>query len=93
MDQVVVRLLGEGVLELQQAGADAAPVVSAEHLLPDRLQGVIREHRMVVEGRDEVITPRPGVPPGGRHVDLVSAEVEHQGVPSPFMSVVLVEEG
>ena len=51
----VVPPLSEGVLDLQQAGADAAPVVPAERLplaLPPRVVG---KNPMVVEGGDEVV--------------------------------------
>ena len=61
----VVPPLAEGVPELQQAGADAAPVVPAERLLPDLLPRVVGENPVVVEGGDEVIPRQAGVPPGG----------------------------
>ena len=73
----VVPTLAEGVPELQ-AGADAVLVVAADLLLPDRLPRVIREHPMVVGGRDEVISLSIGVPLGGRHLGVVSAEVDHE---------------
>ena len=57
--------VAEGVPELQQAGADAAPVVPAERLLPDLLPRVVREDPVVVEGGDEVIPRRAGVSRGG----------------------------
>ena len=56
---------GEGGPELQQAGADAAPVVPAQRLLPNLLPRVVGENPVVVEGGDEVIPRRAGVPPGG----------------------------
>ena len=55
--------LEEGVLEFQQAGADTALVVPTEHFLPDRLPRVVGEEPVVVEGRDEVISCRAGLPP------------------------------
>ena len=61
----VVPPLSEGVPDLQQAGADAAPVVPAEHPpldLPPRLVG---ENPVVVEGGDEVVPHRAGGAPGG----------------------------
>ena len=57
--------LAKGVPELQQAGADAAPVVPAKRPLPDLLPRVVRENSGVLEGGDEVIPRRAGVPPGG----------------------------
>ena len=62
--EVVAPLL-EGVPDLQQAGADAAPVVPAERLLLDLPPRVVREKPVVVEGGDEVIPRRAGVPPLG----------------------------
>ena len=59
----VVPTLSEGVLDLQQAGADAAPVVFAKHLLLDLSH--VSSGRMVVEGGEEVIPRRAGVPLGG----------------------------
>ena len=47
----IVPLLVEGASELQQAVADAAPVVSAQRLLPNRLPCIIRDYSVVVEGR------------------------------------------
>ena len=61
----VVPPLAEGVPELQQAGAHAAPVVPAERLLPDLLPGVVGENPVVVGGGDGVLPRRAGVPPGG----------------------------
>ena len=55
----------KGVPELQLAGADAAPVVPAERLLPDLLPRVVGENPVVVEGGDKVIPRRAGVPPLG----------------------------
>ena len=54
-----------GVPDLQQAGADAAPVVPAERLLLDLPPRVIGENPVVVKGGDEVISRRAGVPLGG----------------------------
>ena len=55
----------EGVPELQQAGADAAPVVPAESLLPDLLPRVVGENPVVPEGGDEVIPRWAAMPPEG----------------------------
>ena len=58
----VVPPLSEGVPDLQQAGADAAPVVPAERLslvLPPRVVG---ENPVVVEDGDEVVPRQAGVP-------------------------------
>ena len=62
----VVPPLSEGVPDLQQAGADAAPVVLAKRLPLDLLPRVVGEDPVVVEGGDEVV-PRPGggAPGGG----------------------------
>ena len=65
----VVPPLAEGVPELQQAGADAAPVVPAERLLPDLLPPVVG---------DEVIPRRAGVPVGGGcHIHVAPGELVH----------------
>ena len=61
----IVPAPAEGVSELQQAGAAAAPVVPAERLLPDLPPRVVGENPVVVEGGDEVIPRRAGVPLGG----------------------------
>ena len=51
-----------GPPEFQQAGADTAPVVPTERFLPDRLPRVVLEYPVVVEGRNEVMPRRAGVP-------------------------------
>ena len=61
----VVPPLSEGVPDLQQAGADAAPVVLAKRLPLDLLPRVAGEDPVVVEGGDEVVPRRAGVPLGG----------------------------
>ena len=61
----VVPTLADRVPKLQQAGADAAPVVPADRLLLDLLPRVVVEDPVVVEGGDEVIPRRVGVSPGG----------------------------
>ena len=61
----VIPPLLEGVPDLQQAGADAAPVVPAERFLLDLPPHVVRENPVVVEGGDEVIPRRAGVAPEG----------------------------
>ena len=49
---------------------------------------------MVVEGGDEVIPRRAGVPLGaGRHVYVAPGEVGHQRAPSALVCGVPVEEG
>ena len=60
----VVPQLAKGFLDLQQAGADTAPVVPAERLQPDLLPRVLGENPVVVEDGDEVLPRRAGVPPG-----------------------------
>ena len=57
----VVPPLPEGVPDLQQAGADAAPVVLAKRLPLDLLPRVAGEDPVVVEGGDEVVPRRVGV--------------------------------
>ena len=61
----VVPPLSEGVPDLEQAGADAALVVPAERLLLDLPPRVVREIPVVVEGGDEAVPRRAGVPLGG----------------------------
>ena len=58
-------LCPRGVRDLQQAGADAAPVVPAERLLLDLPPRVVGENPVVVEGGDEVVPRWEGVPLGG----------------------------
>ena len=62
----VVPPLSEEVPDLQQAGADATPVVPAERLPLDLPPRVVGENPLVAEGGDEVV-PRPGggAPGGG----------------------------
>ena len=61
----VVPPLSEGVPDLQQAGADAAPVVPAEGLPLDLPPRVVGESPVVVEGGDEVVPRQEGMPLGG----------------------------
>ena len=61
----VVPPLAKGVPEFQQAGKDTASVVPTESFLPYRLPRVFREDAVVLEGCDEVIRRRAGMPPGG----------------------------
>ena len=61
----VVPPLSEGPPDLQQAGADAAPVVPAKRLLLDLPPRVVGENPVVAEGGDEVLPRRAGVPLGG----------------------------
>ena len=61
----VVPPLWEGVSDLLQAGADAAPVVPAERLPLDLPPRVVGENPVVVEGSDEVVPRRAGSAPGG----------------------------
>ena len=72
----VVPPLLEGVPDLRQAGADVAPVVPAERLPLDLPPRVVRENPVVVEGGDEVVPRRAGVPLGGGcHVHVALSEV------------------
>ena len=90
----VVPPLSEGVPDLQQAGADAAPVVPAERLPLDLPPRVIGENPVVVEGGDEVVPRRAGVPLGrGCHVHVAPGEVGRQGIPLAPVRDVPVEEG
>ena len=90
----VVPPLSEGVPDLQQAGADAAPVVLAKRLPLDLLPTVIGEDPVVVEGGDEVVPRRAGVPLGWAcHVHVGPGEVGRQRIPSAPVRGVSVEEG
>ena len=86
--------LSEGVPDLQQAGADAAPVVPAERLPLDLPPRVVGENPVVVEGGDEVIPRRAGVPLGGGcHIHVAPGEVGRQHIPLALVRGVPVEEG
>ena len=90
----VVPPLSEGVPDLQQAGADAAPVVPAERLPLDLPPRVVGENAVVVEGGDEVVPRRAGVPLGGGcHVHVAPGEVGCQRIQSAPVRGVPVEEG
>ena len=83
-----------GVPDLQQARADAAPVVPAQRLPLDLLPGVVGENPVVVGGGDEVVPRRAGVPlEGGCHVHVAPGEVGRQRIPLAPVRGVLVEEG
>ena len=87
-------LCQEGVPDLQQAGADAAPVVPAERLLLDLLPRVVRENPVVMEGGNEVVPRRAGLPLGGGcHVHVAPGEVGRQRIPLAPVCGVPVEEG
>ena len=90
----VVPPVVEGVLDLQQAGADAAPVVCAERLLPDLLPRVAREDPVVVGGSDEVIPRWARLPRGwGCHIHVAPGEQGRQRAPLALVRGVPVEEG
>ena len=90
----VVRPLWEGVPDLQQMGADAAPVVPAERLSLDLPPRVVGENPVVVEGGHEVVPRRAGVPLGmGCHIHVAPGEVGRQHIPLAFVRGVAVEEG
>ena len=90
----VVPPQSEGVPDLQQAGADAAPVVLAKRLPLDLLPRVVGEDPVVVEGGDEVVPRRAGVPLGGAcHVHVAPGEVGRQRIPLAPVRGVSVEEG
>ena len=83
-----------GAPDLQQAGADAAPVVPAERLQLDLPPRVVGENPVVVEGGDEVVPRRAGVPLGGGcHIHVVPGEVGRQHIPLAHVCGVPVEEG
>ena len=74
--------LSEGFPDLQQAGADAEPVLPAERLPLDLLPRVVGENPLVVEGGDEVLPRWAGVPSGqGCHLHVAPAEVGRQHIP------------
>ena len=77
----IVPPLAKKALELQHAGADVVPVVSAERFLSDCPPCVIMENPVVVEGRYEVIPLRAGVSLGCCHIGVRSGELEHKSVP------------
>ena len=90
----VVPPLSEGVPDLQQAGTDAAPVVPAERLPLDLPPRVVGENPVVVEGGDEVVSRRAGVPlAGGCHIHVAPDEVGRQHIPLALVRGVSVEEG
>ena len=90
----VVRPLSEGVPDLQQAVADAAPVVPAERLPLDLPPHVVRENPVVVEGGDEVVPRRAGMPLGrGCHVHAAPSNLGRQRIPLAPVCAVPVEEG
>ena len=90
----VVPPLSEGVPDLQQAGADAALVVPAERLSLDLPPRVVGENPVVVEGSDEVVQRRAGVPLGGGcHVHVAPGEVGRQRIPLAPVVGVSLEEG
>ena len=90
----VVPPLSEGVPDLQQAGADTAPVVPAKRLPLDLPPRVVGENPVVVEGGDEVVPRRAGVPLGGGcHVHVVPGEVGRQRIPLAPVGGAWVEEG
>ena len=90
----VVPPLLEGVPDLQQAGADAVPVVPAERLPLDLPPRVVGENPVVLEGGDEVVPRREGVPLGGGcHVHVAPGEVGRQRIPLATVCGVPVEEG
>ena len=90
----VVPPLSEGVPDLQQAGTDAAPVVLAKRLPRELLPRVVGGDPVVVEGGDEVVSRRAGVPLGGaHHVHVAPGEVGRQRIPLAPVRGVSVEEG
>ena len=76
----VVPRLAEGAPELEQAGADTAPVVPSKCFLVDCLPRDVREYTVIVGGRYEVIPRRARVPLGGCHIGLTPQEGGHKSV-------------
>ena len=90
----IVPPLSVGVPDLQQAGADGAPLVPAERLPLDLPPRVVGENPVVVEGGDEVVSRRAGVPLGGGcHVHVVPGEGGGQRIPLARVGGVPVEKG
>ena len=90
----VVPPLLEGVPDLHQAGADAAPVVPAQRLLLDLPPRVVGENPVVVAGGDEVVPCWAGVPLGGAcHIHVAPGEVGRQRIPLAPVCSVPVQEG
>ena len=90
----VVPPLSEGFPDLQQAGADAALVVHAERLPLDLPPRVVAENPVVMEGGNEVVSLRAGVPLGGGcHVHVAPDEVGRQRIPLAPVCGVPVEDG
>ena len=84
----------EGDPDLQQAGADTAPVVPAERPPLDLPPRVVGENPVVVEGGDEVVPRRAVVPLGGGcHIHVAPGEEGRQRIPLAPVCVVPVEEG
>ena len=92
-EQEIVRLLAKNVPELQQAGANAAPIVSVERFLLNRLPLIVRDYPVVVEGRYDVFPVPAGLSLVGRHIIVTSGEVGHKSVPSETIRGTPVEEG
>ena len=93
-EQEVIPPLSEGVPDLQQAGAEAAPVVPAERLPLDVPPRVVGENPVVVEGGDGIVPRRAGLPLGrGCHVHVAPGEVGRQCIPLAPVCGVPVEEG
>ena len=58
----IVPQWAKGASELRQASADAAPVVSAERLLPDRLPSVVGEYPSLWKAAMRLFHSRRGCP-------------------------------
>ena len=87
----VVPPLSEGVPDLLQAGADAAPVVPAERLPLDLPPRIVREYPVAVEGGGEVLPRWAGVPPGKVcHIHVAPGAVGRQHIPRALVRGVLV---
>ena len=89
----VVPPLAEGAPEFQQVGADTAPIVPTECFLADCLPRAAGEYSVVVEGRDEVIPRRAGMPLGGHHIGVTRGEVGQKSVPPALVCSASVAEG
>ena len=84
----------EGVPAALVGGRGHGLAVPAERFLPDLLPRFVVEDSVVVEGCDEVIPRRAGVPPGGgRHIRVAPGEVGHKSARLAPVPDVPVEEG
>ena len=90
----VVPLLSEGVPDLQQAGADAAPVIPAERLPLDLPPRVVGRIPWSWKAAMRLSHARRGCPwGGGCHIHVAPGEVGRQYISLALVRGVPVEEG